>query len=42
VSEELRKQVMVRAWVEVTGQGELPRSFAKTKRVVDDREAGEQ
>jgi phenylacetate-CoA ligase len=42
VSEELRKQVMVRAWVEVMGQGELPRSFAKTKRVVDDREAGEQ
>jgi phenylacetate-CoA ligase len=42
VSEEIRKQVMVRAWVEVMGQGELPRSFAKTKRVVDDREAGEQ
>lgn len=42
VSEELRKQVMVRAWVEVMGQGELPRSFGKTKRVVDDREAGEQ
>lgn len=42
VSEELRKQVLVRAWVEVVGQGELPRSFGKTKRVVDDREAGEQ
>ncbi|WP_243439567.1 phenylacetate--CoA ligase family protein [Fundidesulfovibrio soli] len=42
VSEELRKQVMVRAWVEVMGQGELPRSFGKTKRVVDDRESGEQ
>ena len=42
VSEELRKQVMVRAWVEVMGQGELPRSFGKTKRVADDREAGEQ
>lgn len=41
VSEELRKQVMVRAFVEVMGQGELPRSFSKTKRVVDDREAGE-
>ncbi len=42
VSEELRKQVMVRAWVEVLGQGELPRSFGKTRRVTDDREAGEQ
>lgn len=42
VSEELRKRVMVRAWVEVMDQGELPRSFGKTKRVVDDREAGEQ
>jgi len=42
VSEELRKRVLVRAWVEVVGQGELPRSFAKTRRVADDREAGEQ
>ncbi|GFK93984.1 Phenylacetate-coenzyme A ligase [Fundidesulfovibrio magnetotacticus] len=42
VSEELRKQVLVRAWVEVMGQGELPRSFAKTRRVVDDREVSEQ
>ena len=41
LSEELRKHVMVRAWVEVVGQGELPRSFAKTRRVQDDREAGE-
>lgn len=42
ISEELRKQIMVRAWVEVVAQGELPRSFAKTRRVTDDREAGEQ
>jgi len=42
VSEELRKQVLVRAWVEVVGQGELPRSFSKTRRVADDREGGEQ
>lgn len=41
LSEELRKHVMVRAWVEVMGQGELPRSFAKTRRVQDDREAGD-
>ncbi len=41
ISEELRKHVLVRAWVEITGQGELPRSFGKTKRVQDDREAGE-
>jgi phenylacetate-CoA ligase len=41
VSEELRKQALVRAWVEVTDQGSLPRSFGKTRRVVDDREAGE-
>ena len=41
VSEELRKQLLVRAWVEVMDQGGLPRSFGKTRRVTDDREAGE-
>ena len=40
VSAELRKQVMVRAWVEVTNPGELPRSPGKTTRVQDDREIG--
>jgi len=38
VSAELRKQVMVRAWVEVTNPGELPRNAGKTARVQDDRE----
>ncbi|GAB6036490.1 phenylacetate--CoA ligase [Fundidesulfovibrio butyratiphilus] len=42
ISIELRKHVLVRAWVEVLGQGELPRSFAKTKRMQDDRASGEE
>ena len=41
VSDALRRNLLVRCWVEVVGQGELPRSFAKTKRVQDDREAKE-
>ena len=40
VSAELRKRMMVRAWVEVAGPETLPRSFGKTIRVQDDREMG--
>ena len=41
VSDALRRQLLARCAVEVTGQGELPRSFGKTQRVVDDRQAAE-
>ena len=34
----LRDKLMARASVEILEPGELPRSFAKSKRVVDDRE----
>jgi len=37
VSDALRKQLMARAIVEVVTPGALPRSFAKTKRVIDER-----
>lgn len=37
VSDEIRKQILVRTEVEVQRPGALPRSFAKTKRVQDDR-----
>lgn len=37
VSAEIRKHILVRSEVAILGPGELPRSFAKTKRVQDDR-----
>jgi len=37
VSEEIRKHILVRSDVRILGPGELPRSFAKTKRVQDER-----
>jgi phenylacetate-CoA ligase len=39
-ADELRKSIMARAEVEIVAPGTLPRSFAKTKRVIDDRENG--
>lgn len=38
VSEALHKQLMARAGVEIVDFGSLPRSFAKTKRVIDERD----
>lgn len=38
VSDEIRKQILVRTTVAVVNPGELPRSFAKTKRVQDERD----
>ncbi|MBA4357659.1 MAG: phenylacetate--CoA ligase, partial [Desulfovibrio sp.] len=38
VAEDIRNQILVRAQVEVVEPGTLPRSFAKTKRVIDERE----
>ena len=37
LSDEIRKHILVRTQVEVQKPGALPRSFAKTKRVQDDR-----
>ncbi len=37
VSSEIRKHILVRCEVKILGPGELPRSFAKTKRVQDER-----
>jgi len=37
VADEIRKRILVRSEVRVVDAGELPRSFAKTKRVLDDR-----
>lgn len=37
VVEEIRKHILVRGTVHIVNPGELPRSFAKTKRVLDDR-----
>lgn len=37
VADEIRKQILVRCQVEVQRPGALPRSFAKSKRVQDDR-----
>ena len=37
VSNEIRKHILVRSDVRILGPGELPRSFAKTKRVQDER-----
>lgn len=37
VSEELRTQILVRSEVNVLSPGELPRTFSKTKRVLDER-----
>lgn len=37
VSDALHKQLMARASVDIVDFGSLPRSFAKTKRVIDDR-----
>ncbi|MDP3427931.1 MAG: phenylacetate--CoA ligase family protein, partial [Humidesulfovibrio sp.] len=38
ISEDIKNQILVTAKVEVLAPGTLPRSFAKTKRVIDDRE----
>jgi phenylacetate-CoA ligase len=38
VADEIRSQILVRSKVEVLEPGTLPRSFAKTKRVVDARD----
>lgn len=37
VGSEIRKHILVRSEVKILGPGELPRSFAKTKRVQDER-----
>ncbi len=37
VSSEIRKHILVRCEVKILGPGKLPRSFAKTKRVQDER-----
>ncbi|QGY40506.1 AMP-binding protein [Pseudodesulfovibrio cashew] len=37
VADEIRKHILVRSEVKILGPGELPRSFAKTKRVQDER-----
>ncbi|QJB56919.1 phenylacetate--CoA ligase [Pseudodesulfovibrio sp. zrk46] len=37
VANEIRKHILVRSEVKILGPGELPRSFAKTKRVHDER-----
>ncbi len=37
ISDEIRKFILVRASVEIYKPGSLPRSFAKTKRVIDER-----
>ena len=37
LSNEIRKHILVRSEVKILGPGELPRSFAKTKRVEDSR-----
>ncbi|MDC0335666.1 phenylacetate--CoA ligase [Pseudodesulfovibrio sp.] len=37
VATEIRKHILVRSEVAILGPGELPRSFAKTKRVQDER-----
>lgn len=38
VAEDIRSQILVRSRVEVLEPGALPRSFAKTKRVIDSRD----
>jgi len=38
VAEDIRSQILVRSRVEVLEPGTLPRSFAKTKRVIDSRD----
>lgn len=38
VAEDIRNQILVRSKVEVLEPGSLPRSFAKTKRVIDSRD----
>jgi len=38
VAEDIRSQILVRSRVEVLEPGVLPRSFAKTKRVIDSRD----
>jgi len=39
VSVEMRKHLLARGWVEIVSPGELPRSFGKTRRLIDDRNA---
>ena len=38
VGEDIKSQILVSAKVEILAPGTLPRSFAKTKRVLDERE----
>ena len=38
VVEDIKNQILVTVKVEVLSPGTLPRSFAKTKRVIDERE----
>ncbi|MBU1230036.1 MAG: phenylacetate--CoA ligase [Proteobacteria bacterium] len=38
VAEDIKSQILVTAKVEIVPPGTLPRSFAKTRRVIDDRE----
>ena len=38
VAEDIRSQILVRSRVDVLEPGSLPRSFAKTKRVIDSRD----
>ena len=38
VGEDIKSQILVTAKVEILAPGSLPRSFAKTKRVIDERE----
>lgn len=39
VAAELHKQIMARASVELVDHGSLPRSFGKSRRIIDDRES---
>lgn len=41
VANEMHKSLLARADIEIVDPGVLPRSFAKTKRVIDDRENGD-
>jgi phenylacetate-CoA ligase len=42
ISEEMRKHLLVRGYVEILDPGTLPRSQGKTKRVLDERDLGEE
>jgi phenylacetate-CoA ligase len=38
VSESIKNHILVTAKIEILPPGTLPRSFAKTKRVIDERD----